>query len=103
MMLRLYHALGNARISVRRRMSYLNEADPMSTMVENRMVAPLVCSVTFLLLDRCSLTNSTLTLRESLRSVSERGEKGCWALLEEGLTPLVLALDVPAVFFPPYG
>lgn len=31
----LYQALGKAKISVSRRISYLNEADPMSVMVEN--------------------------------------------------------------------
>lgn len=43
---RRYHAFGNARISVSRRMSYLNDAVPMSTIVENRTIAR--CSLDFL-------------------------------------------------------
>lgn len=35
-MLRLYQARGNAKISVKRLMSYLNEADPMSTIAKEK-------------------------------------------------------------------
>lgn len=35
-MLRLYQARGNAKISVKRLMSYLNEAEPISTMAEKK-------------------------------------------------------------------
>jgi hypothetical protein len=37
MIVLLYHALGNARISVRRRMSYLKEAEPISTIAKKKM------------------------------------------------------------------
>ena len=91
-MVRRYQALGKAKISGRRRMSYLNDAEPMSISVENRTTAlagstalsrplreldapsvverPTGTKLTFRDRDRWNLTNSTLTLSESLRSLS---------------------------------
>lgn len=37
-MLRLYQAFGNANISVKRRISYLNEAEPISIIAEEEKI-----------------------------------------------------------------
>lgn len=78
---RLYQAFGKAKISVSRRISYLNEALPISTIVENRTMArcsldflKFVSKLIFLALVKWNLTNSTLMLSESLRSLSANGE-----------------------------
>ena len=78
---RLYQAFGKAKISVSRRISYLNEALPISTIVENRTMArcsldflKFVSKLIFLALVKWNLTNSTLILSESLRSLSANGE-----------------------------
>ena len=80
-MVRRYQALGKARISGKRRMSYLNEAEPMSMSVEKRTTALGESTSTKLTLrerDKLNLTNSTLTLSESLRSLSA-SELRCWS------------------------
>ena len=116
-MVRRYQALGKAKISGRRRMSYLNDAEPMSISVENRTTAlagstalsrplreldapsvverPTGTKLTFRDRDRWNLTNSTLTLSESLRSLSASELRSDW---------LPSRLELPPDFLaPPYG
>lgn len=84
--LRRYQALGKARISLRRLMSYLKEAEPMSHTAEMLMrvvsiFPPLpgmklsmkVGPPVRLILDKLTFTNSRLMLRESFLPVTEDG------------------------------
>lgn len=84
--LRRYQALGKARISLSRLMSYLKEAEPMSHTAEMLMrvvsILPPLAGTKLsmkvgpplrLILDKLTFTNSRLMLRESFLPVTEDG------------------------------